>query len=104
MRLVVSWPLSKIEEELFNVIETRLNYSGLTKEEWQAVRSLADGRSIVIKKADKSSSIVIWDRLVYLKEPNKQLSYKKQLSYVEFKKKMLTVLHKLTTSFLRTLG
>ena len=81
-----------------------MNYSGLTKEEWQAVRSLADGRTIVIKKADKSSSIVIWDRLVYLKEANKQLSYKKQLSYVEFKKKMLTVLHKLTTSFLRTLG
>ena len=42
--------LSKIEEELFKIIETPLNYPNLTKEEWQAIRSLADDRSIVIKK------------------------------------------------------
>ena len=55
--------LSKIEEELFKIIETPLNYSNLTKEEWQAVQSLADDRSIVIKKLIKGSSIVIWSRL-----------------------------------------
>ena len=44
-------------------------------EEWQAVWSLADDRSIVIKKPDKGSSIVIWDRVDCLKEANKQLSY-----------------------------
>ena len=51
--------LNKIEEELFRIIETPLSYFNLTKEEWLAVRSLADDRSIVIKKEDKGSSIVI---------------------------------------------
>ena len=63
--------LSKIEEELFKVIETRLNYSNLTKEEWQVIQYLADGRSIIIKKADKGFSMVIWDKADYLKEANK---------------------------------
>ena len=66
--------LSKIEEELVKVIKTPLNYSNLTNEKWQAIRSLPDDRSIVIKKADKGSSIVIWDRVDYLKEANKELS------------------------------
>ena len=30
-----------------------LKYSNMSREEWEAVRSLADDRSIVIKKADK---------------------------------------------------
>ena len=42
--------LRKIADELFKVIETPLNYSNLTKEEWQAIRYLADDRSIAIKK------------------------------------------------------
>ena len=42
--------LSKIEEELFKVIETPLNYSNLTKEELHVIRSLANYRSIAIKK------------------------------------------------------
>ena len=42
--------LRKIKEELFKVIETPLNYSNLIKEEWQAIRFLADDSSIVIKK------------------------------------------------------
>ena len=66
--------LSKIEEELVKVIKTPLNYSNLTNEKWQAIQSLPDDRSIVIKKADKGSSIVIWDRVDYLKEANKELS------------------------------
>ena len=51
--------LSKTEEELFKIIDTplNLNYSNLTKE--RAARAFADDRSIVIKKADKGSSIVI---------------------------------------------
>ena len=66
--------LSKIEGKLFKVIEAPWNYSNLTKEEWQVIQSLADDRRIVIKKADKGSSIVLWDRVDYLKEANKQLS------------------------------
>ena len=84
--------LSKIHEELFNVIETPLNYSNLTKEEWQAIWSLADDRSIIIKKSDKGSSTVKWDRVDHLKEANKQLSDKNVYKEVEFKEKMLTEL------------
>ena len=86
--------LSKIKEELFKVIETALNYSNLIKEEWQAIRSLADDRSIVIK--NKGSSIHIWDRANYLKEGNKQLSNKIVYKEAEFKEKMLTELVKIS--------
>ena len=95
--------LSKIEEELFKIIETPLNYSNLTKEEWQAVRSLADDRSTAIKKADKGSFIVIWDRLDYLKEANKQLSDKNVYKEVEFKEKMLTELVQTSNKFFKNL-
>ena len=46
----------------------------MSREEWQAVRSLADDRSIVIKKADKGSCVVAWDRNDYLLEAERQLS------------------------------
>ena len=65
--------LSQIEHELFQISDKCLPYSNLTKEQWLAVRSLADNRSIVIKKADKGSCIVVWDRGDYLLEAEKQL-------------------------------
>ena len=40
-----------LRKNFFEVIETPLNYSNLTKEEWQAIRSLPDDRSIAIKKS-----------------------------------------------------
>ena len=43
------------------MIETPLRYSNLIKVEWQAVRSLASDRSNVIEKADKGSSVDMWD-------------------------------------------
>ena len=58
-----------------------IKYSNLSREEWNALRSLADDRSIIIKKADKGSCIVIWGRNVYLMEAEKRLSDKK--SYQE---------------------
>ena len=36
--------------------------SNLFGEEWKALRNLADDRSIVLKGADKCSSVVVWDR------------------------------------------
>ena len=44
------------------------------REEWQAVRSLADDRSIVIMKADQGSCVVVWDINDYLQEAEGQLS------------------------------
>ena len=55
------------------LIETPLGYSNLSKEEWEAVRTLADDRNIVIKKADKGSCVVLWDRNHYITEAESQL-------------------------------
>ena len=40
--------------------------SNLSGEERKALWNLADGRSTVIKLADKGSSVVVWDRYDYL--------------------------------------
>ena len=53
--------LSKVEEELFVVIERSVRHSNLSQEEWKAVRSLVDDRNIVI-----GSCVVIWDRNDYI--------------------------------------
>ena len=54
--------LSQIEKELFELAESSLGYSNFSKEEWQAMRALANDRSIVMKKADKGSCVVVWDQ------------------------------------------
>ena len=60
--------LSSVEQELFKDIEIPLRYSNLNSEEWGAIKSLADDRRIVIKKADKGSPVVVWDRDYYVKK------------------------------------
>ena len=40
----------------------------MTKEEWDALRRPADDRSIVIKKANKGSCVVVWFGDDYIKE------------------------------------
>ena len=45
--------MSQIKHEVFQNPDKCLPYSNLSKEEWQAIRSLAEDKSIVIKKADK---------------------------------------------------
>ena len=60
--------LSQVETELFSTADESLKYSNLSKEEWIGMRSMADGRSIIIKRADKGSCIVAWDTGDYLRE------------------------------------
>ena len=45
-----------------------MRYFNLSQEEWRTVRSLADERSIVIKKGDKGPSVVVWDRQDHIEE------------------------------------
>ena len=52
--------LSQVEKELFELAVLHFGYSNFTKEEWTAMRSLADDRSIIIKKADKGSCVVVF--------------------------------------------
>ena len=53
------------------MIETPVRYSNLSSDEWKAIRSLADDRSIVMKMADKGSAVVVWYRVDYVKEAQK---------------------------------
>ena len=66
--------LSEVEKELFTVVDSKLGYSNLSKEEWKAMRTLADDRTIVIKKADKGSFVVVWGCNDYIEEAEKQLN------------------------------
>ena len=45
--------LSQIEKELFELAEYPPNYSNFSKEEWQAMKSPINDRSVVIEKAER---------------------------------------------------
>ena len=47
--------------------------SNLSSDESKTIRSLVNGSSIVIKKADKDSAVVVWHRVYFNKEAQKQL-------------------------------
>ena len=83
--------LSQVENELFEITREPTRYSNLSQEEWRAIRTLADNRSLLIKKADKGSCIVV------------QLSDKKVYQEVQFKKQMLSNLIDTSNNFFRGL-
>ena len=84
--------LSQVESELFKEIQDSLRYSNLSQEEWKAVRSLAVDRAIVIKKAEKGSCVVVWDRWDYIKEAGKQIGYSTVYGEINYHKKILSSL------------
>ena len=55
------------------MIPEREDYN-LPKDEYLAMRSLENDRNVIIKPAEKELSIVVWGRLDYLAEAEKQLS------------------------------
>ena len=65
--------LTRLEKELFSDDISEFTRSNLSAEEWQALRGLAADKTIVIKGADKGSSVVVWDRSDYLHEVSRQL-------------------------------
>ena len=65
--------------------------------------SLADDRSIVIKKADKGSCIVVWDRNDYLTEAEKQLEDPNVYRKLDFKDKTLSQLVDCSNRFFKNL-
>ena len=95
--------LSSVEQELFKDIEIPLRYSNLSSEEWGAIRSLADDRSIVIKKADKCSTVVVWERDYYVKEVQKQLGDGNVYKKVNYKEKLQSGLVDKSNSFFKEL-
>ena len=95
--------LSQIEKELFELAESPLNYSNFSKEEWQAMRSLVNDRSVVIKKADKGSCAVVWDREDYIAEAERQLGDVTVYKDVNFRGKKLQDLAETSNKLFRNL-
>ena len=65
--------LSSLEEKLLDIEIPSKRYNDLTKDVCDALYSLKDDPSIIIKGADKGSVVAVWDRDDYLKKPYKQL-------------------------------
>ena len=95
--------LSSVEQELFKDIDIPLRCSNLSSEERVAIRSLVDDRSIVIKKADKGSAVVVWETDCYVKEAQKQLGYENIYKKVNCKEKLLSGLVDKSNSFFKEL-
>ena len=70
---IIETYLSCLEERLFDIEIPSKRYNNLTKEERDALYSLRDDSTIVIKGANKGSVVVVWDREDYFKEAYKQL-------------------------------
>ena len=96
----------KIKKEIFAITDSRLGYSNFSREEWQALRSFADDRSIAIKKADKCSNVVVWDCYDYndyIAEAEKQLKDKNVYKDVDFTKTILQDLAETSSKMCRSL-
>ena len=95
--------LSELEKDIFeNLVEdsTPVN-SNITKEEWDALKGLADDRSIVMNKSDKGSCVVVWCRDEYIKEAENQLKDNTVYKDVNFKETMLSDLVHKSNNFLK---
>ena len=76
--------LSQVEKEPLELVISHLGYSNFIREEWKAIRSLGDNWSIIIKKADKGSCVVVWERIDYIVAAEKQLGGKNIYQDVNF--------------------
>ena len=97
--------LSQIEKDIFeNLVNgsTPIN-SNMTKKEWDALKGLADDRSIVIKKVDKGSCEVVWCSDDYIKEAENQLKHNTVYKDVNFKETMLSDLVDKSNKFFKIL-
>ena len=81
--------LSRVEKGYFSDEMNDSTQSNLSGDEWKALRNLADG-IIVIKGADKGSSVVVWDRDDYLQEASRQLWDTNIYEDVKFNENILT--------------
>ena len=95
--------LSPVENELFELPKVDIKYSNLSREEWNAIKSLADDRNIVIKKADKGSCIVIWGQELLLNGSRKKLSDKKVCQEASNSENILTKLAEMSDKMFSSL-
>ena len=78
---------SQTEKDILSILSGKATNYNLSKEEYRTMRSLQNGRSVVIKPADKGSAVVVWDRNDYLKEAERQLSDEKTYEEIRITEK-----------------
>ena len=83
--------LSRLEKELFSDDMSEPTQSNISAEEWKVLRGLAADKTIIIKGADKGSSVVVWDRSYYLHGASRQLQDQNICKDVKFNENRLTV-------------
>ena len=66
--VIIETYLSSLEEKLLDIDIPKDKFNNLSKEERDALHSLKNDNTIVIKGAEKGSAVVVWDREHYLKE------------------------------------
>ena len=66
--VIIETYLICLEERLLDIEIPSIRFNNITKEEREALYSLKDDPSIMIKGADKVSLVAVWDREDYLKE------------------------------------
>ena len=81
--------LSRFEKELFSDHVSESTQNSLSAEEWKVFRGLAADKTIVIKRADKGSSVVVWDRSDYLHEASRQVQDQNIYENVKFNENIL---------------
>ena len=79
--------LSQTEKDILSILPGKATNCNLSKEEYLTMPSLQNGRSVVIKPADRGSAVVIWDRNDYLMEAEKQLNDKKTYEEIRITEK-----------------
>ena len=71
--IIETYP-SSLKQKLLDIDIPEDKFNNLSKEERDALHSLKNDNTIVIKGVNKGSGVVVWDREDYLKEAHKQLS------------------------------
>ena len=66
--------IEAIHQEILNSLLEKSTYTNISKEELKCLRRLSSYLDTIIKKADKSSTIVIMDKGNYLQEVERQLN------------------------------
>ena len=97
--------LSQMEADAFSLLPGNTTRRNFTKEEWLAIRGLAEDLSIAKKPADKGFCVVVWGRADYLLEAEKHLNDSSTYKEVKFgDNKLLKLVEESNKMFRRLLS
>ena len=69
--------LGLTENDILSILPGKTTNHNMSKKEYLTMRSMQNDRSVAIKPASKEFAVVVWDRIDYLKEAERQLSDEK---------------------------